>query len=83
VIPIDASMLTPRSALRQAYRISPSMVTHTQVELARRLGYTAKHVSEVLHDKAPISVDMALRLERVLWMPMEDWLLLQNRFDLD
>jgi addiction module HigA family antidote len=52
------------------------------VELARRLGYTAKHISQVLHDKAPISADMALRLEFVLEHPARYWLSLQCQYDL-
>lgn len=52
------------------------------VELARRLGYTSKHINEVLHDKAPISTDMALRLEFVLEPPARYWLDLQREYDL-
>ena len=38
----------------------------SQVELAQRLGYTEKHVSQLINGKVPLSVDAALRLERVL-----------------
>ena len=46
----------------------------SQVELARRLGYTQKHVSQLVNGKVPLSVDAALRLERVLGSPAEFWL---------
>lgn len=42
-------------------------------ELARRLGVTAKHVSELLSGKAPLSHRMALALERVTGIPSRIW----------
>ena len=38
----------------------------TQAELAQRLGYSEKHISQLIHGKVPLSVDAAQRLERVL-----------------
>ena len=38
-------------------------------ELARRLDVSRKHVSELLHGKAPLSHDLALRLENVTGVP--------------
>lgn len=46
----------------------------TQVELAHRLGYTEKHVSQLVNGKVPLSVDAALRLERVLGSTVDFWL---------
>ncbi len=46
----------------------------SQVELARRTGYTAKHISLLIDGKAPISEDTALRLERVLGGKAGFWL---------
>jgi HTH-type transcriptional regulator/antitoxin HigA len=46
----------------------------TQVELAHRLGYTEKHVSQLVNGKVALSVDAALRLERVLGSPADFWL---------
>lgn len=46
----------------------------TQVELAQRLGYTEKHVSQLINGKVPLSVDAALRLERVLGSTADFWL---------
>ena len=40
-------------------------------ELARRLDVSRKHVSELLRGKAPLSHDMALRLENTTGVPAE------------
>lgn len=42
-------------------------------ELARRLGVTRKHVSELLSGKAPLSHSLALALERVTGVPARIW----------
>ncbi len=42
-------------------------------ELARRLGVTPKHVSELLSGKAPLSAHLALALERVTGVPARLW----------
>lgn len=42
----------------------------TQVELALRLGYSEKHISQLINGKAPITVDAEQRLERVLGSSM-------------
>lgn len=46
----------------------------TQAELARRLGYTEKHVSQLINGKAAITEDTASRLERVLGSTAGFWL---------
>jgi addiction module HigA family antidote len=46
----------------------------TQAELARRLGYTEKHVSQLISGKAAITEDTASRLERVLGSTAGFWL---------
>ena len=46
----------------------------TQVELADRLGYTPKHVSQLINGKATITDDTAVRLERVLGSSASFWL---------
>lgn len=46
----------------------------TQGELALRLGYSEKHISQLINGKAPITVDAAQRLERVLGSSMDFWL---------
>lgn len=42
-------------------------------ELARRLNVSRKHVSELLRGKAPLSHDMALKLENVTGVPARIW----------
>jgi len=46
----------------------------TQAELARRLGCTEQHVSQLVDGRAAITKDMALRLERVLGGSADFWL---------
>lgn len=46
----------------------------TQAELARRLGYSEKHVSQLINGKVPLTVDAAQRLERVLGASVDFWL---------
>ncbi|MCC5812012.1 MAG: HigA family addiction module antidote protein [Ectothiorhodospiraceae bacterium] len=46
----------------------------TQKELAERLGYTTKHVSQLITGKAAITEDTALRLEHVLGSTARFWL---------
>lgn len=42
-------------------------------ELSRRLGVSRKHVSELIRGKAPLSHDLALRLEAVTGVPARRW----------
>ena len=46
----------------------------TQAELANRLGYSEKHISQLINGKASLSVDAAVRLERVLGSTADFWL---------
>lgn len=52
----------------------------TQRDLARRLGYSTKHVSQLVTGKAPITEDTALRLERVLGSTAGFWLTREARY---
>lgn len=52
----------------------------TQGELAQRLGYSEKHVSQLINGKVPITVDAAQRLERVLGSTMNFWLTLEANY---
>ena len=54
----------------------------TQRELARRTGYSEKHISNIINGKKGISVEAALRLEKALGMPAEFWLKLENDYRL-
>lgn len=46
----------------------------SQVDLAKRLGFTPKHVSLLINGKAPITEDTALKLESVLGSSASFWL---------
>lgn len=52
----------------------------SQAELAQRLGYTEKHISLLLNGKAPLTMDAAVRLERVLGSTAEFWLSLEANY---
>lgn len=52
----------------------------TQAELAQRLGYSEKHISQLINGKVPVSVDAAQRLERVLGSTMDFWLALETNY---
>jgi len=45
-----------------------------QAELAQRLGFTTKHLSQLINGKATLTEDAALRLERVLGSTANFWL---------
>ena len=49
-------------------------------ELARRLDVSPKHVSKLLRGKAPLSHDMALRLENTTGVPARIWNLHESRY---
>jgi HTH-type transcriptional regulator / antitoxin HigA len=46
----------------------------SQVELAKRLGYTTKHISLLINGKASITEETALKLENVLGSNVSFWL---------
>ena len=52
----------------------------TQGELAQRLGYSEKHISQLINGKVPITVDAAQRLERVLGSSIDFWLALEANY---
>lgn len=52
----------------------------TQVELARRLGYTEKHVSQLINGKVPLTDEAAMRLERVLGSHAGFWLAREAKY---
>ena len=53
-----------------------------QRELAHRMGYTQKHVSQLVNGKVPITVDAAQRLARVLGSTMDFWLALETNYQI-
>ena len=46
----------------------------SQIDLARRLGFSAKHLNQLIKGKASLTDDTALRLERVLGSTANFWL---------
>ncbi|MGH8503517.1 MAG: HigA family addiction module antitoxin [Gammaproteobacteria bacterium] len=54
----------------------------TQTEFARRLGVSRLSVSELLHEKRALSLDMAARIGRLLNTTAESWLRMQTAVDL-
>ena len=53
----------------------------TQTEFAQRLGVSRLTVSDILHEKRPVSVDMAIRLGKLLGNGAGLWLRLQQVLD--
>lgn len=52
----------------------------SQVELAHRLGFSLKHLNQLVKGKAPITEDTALRLERVLGSTANFWLNRETKY---
>ena len=53
----------------------------TQTEFAQRLSVSRLTVSEILHEKRPVSPDMAIRIGRLLGNGAAIWLRLQQALD--
>lgn len=54
----------------------------TITEFARHLGYARETLSRILHGRAPISPDLAVRLERAGISTARHWLSMQVGYDL-
>ena len=54
----------------------------TQTELARRLDVSYPRLNEIIKGRRSVTPDTALRLARVLGMPADFWLGLQQDWDL-
>jgi addiction module HigA family antidote len=54
----------------------------TQTELAKRLGVSRRTVNEVIHERRPVTSDMAHRLSRVFGTTPDFWMNLQQSVDL-
>src|SRR5213593_3411968 len=54
----------------------------TQDKLAKLLGVSRRTVSEILHERRPVTTDMAHRLARAFGTSPEMWLELQQDVDL-
>ena len=53
----------------------------TQADFARRLDTTPKNLSKLIRGEQSLSVDMAMKLSKMLGTSMQYWLNLQNAFD--
>jgi antitoxin HigA-1 len=53
----------------------------TQGELADRLGVSRRTVSEILHERRPVTPDMAIRLGKLLGNGAGLWLHMQQALD--
>lgn len=54
----------------------------TQAEFAERLGVSRRTVSEILHERRLVTVDMAVRLGKLLGNGPDSWLRMQQAVDL-
>ena len=54
----------------------------TVTDAAERLGVIRQTLSNLLNEKAGISPEMALRLEKMGWSKADHWLRLQMNYDL-
>ncbi len=52
----------------------------TQGEVAARLACSRKQVNEVVNGRAPVTVDFAIRLERLTQIPVDAWLRYEARY---
>ena len=69
----------PGEMLREEF-LRPLAITQT--EFARRLGISARRLSDVIHARRGVTPDLALRLARVTRMSADFWLGLQQDWDL-
>lgn len=69
----------PGSVLKELI-LAPENITITQI--AALLDVSRKHLSHVVSGKAPISVALAISLERNFAPKAETWLNMQNAYDL-
>ena len=53
----------------------------SQVELSLRTGISEKHISQIIHEEAPITPETAIKLERVLGTPADFWNSKQKSFE--
>jgi len=53
----------------------------SQKELSDRMGYTTKHINEIIKGKAPITHEFALKLEKVFQTPASFWYNRQSNYD--
>ncbi len=69
----------PGEVLAELY-LEPRGITIT--DLAAAVGLSRKHVSDIIHGRAGITAETAVRFARVFGTTPELWLNLQNKVDL-
>lgn len=69
--PLDRSLLSPPGDTIQENLDALGM---TQAELAQRMGRPKEKINELIKGKAPLTMDTAIMLERVLGTPVNFWL---------
>ncbi len=69
----------PGEILHELY-LAPLKITITRA--AEALGVSRKHVSSIIHGRAPVTPGMAMRLAAALDTDPELWLNLQAQYDL-
>ena len=57
-------------------------LTLSQYRLARSLGVTAMRISLLVHEKRPVTAELALRLGRFFGQDPRYWLNLQSHYDM-
>lgn len=78
-LPINRAPTHPGEMLLEEF-LRPLGIS--QSEFATRLGVSFPRLNEIIHGKRGITPDTALRLARVLGMPADFWLGLQQDWDL-
>src|SRR3990167_2559176 len=70
----------PGAVLRED--ILPELKGMMQTKLAHRLKVSRRTISEILHERRPLTADMAIRLARFLKTTPESWLNMQQALDI-
>jgi HTH-type transcriptional regulator / antitoxin HigA len=69
--PLDRSLLSPPGDTIQE---TIDVIGMTQAELAQRMGRPKEKINELIKGKAPLTIDTAIMLERVLGAPVNFWI---------
>jgi HTH-type transcriptional regulator / antitoxin HigA len=70
-LPLDRTLLSPPGDTIQETLDAIGM---TQAELAARMGRSKEKLNELIRGKAPLTMDTAIMLERVLGIPVHFWI---------
>lgn len=70
-LPLDRSLLSPPGDTIQETLDAIGM---TQAELSARMGRPKEKINELIKGKAPLTMDTAIMLERVLGIPVHFWI---------